>query len=105
MEVMDNQQKPKKVRGCSKCKKKKEITKLDIIPVNVEELLMPSEEEIKLAYYELTNMKGVQEDKKGFISFVYKSIFKEDFDWSCTGCAHTQVRKFEAYCNKNQIKL
>jgi hypothetical protein len=92
-------------KGCSSCKKKKVVTELEPLDNTVELIMKPSNEDIKLAYHELTNMKGVQEDKKPFINYVYSSIFNEPFDWSCIGCANTQARKLEAYCKKNEIKL
>ena len=99
-EVEKKKRQPRK-KGCTQCKKKviKELEPL------VEEIYIPTSDEIKLAFYELTSMKGVIEDKKPFISKVYETLFQEKFDWSCVSCAHIQVRKLEAYCNKNKIKL
>lgn len=104
---METQETKKRGRpkGCHQCKKKKEITKLDIEPIDVQVIMMPTNDDIKLAYYEVTNQKGVQEDKKNFISYVYESVMKEPFDWSCNSCGNTQVRKLEAYIKKNNIKL
>jgi hypothetical protein len=102
-EVEKKKRQPRK-KGCTQCKKKKEIVSLEMLQ-DLRPIMWPTNDEIKLAYHELTNMKGVQENKKPFITFVYETIFQEKFDWSCNSCAHTQARKFEAYCNKNKIKL
>jgi len=81
--------------GCSSCKKKKEVTKLE--PVIIEEVFAPSREEVKLAYAELTSILGVKDDKKPFISKIYKHLFNEDFDWNCRSCSHRQARRFGIY--------
>ncbi len=87
---------PKKKKGCSECKKKKEvITKLE--PVVEEELFIPSPADIKLAYAELTSLLGVKEDKKDFINKVYKYLFNEEFDFKCRTCVNRQARRFRIY--------
>lgn len=87
---------PKKKKGCSSCKKKKEvITKLE--PVVEEEVYIPTEAEIKLAYAELTSLLGVKDDKKPFINKVYNYLFNEDFDWKCRTCVNNQARRFRIY--------
>ena len=87
---------PKKKRGCSSCKKKKEvITKLEL--VEEEEIFIPTEAEIKLAFAELTSLLGVKEDKKEFINKVYRFLFNEDFDWKCRSCVNNQARRFRIY--------
>lgn len=78
--------------NCSSCKKKKVVTKLE--PVVEETLWVPTQEEIKLAYAELTSVLGVKEDKKEFINKVYRYLFNENFDFNCQSCGHTQARKF-----------
>jgi hypothetical protein len=87
---------PIKKKGCSSCKKKKhEVTKLE--PVVEEELFIPTSSDIKLAYAELTSLLGVKEDKKEFISKVFKFLFNEDFDWGCRSCVNRQARRFRIY--------
>lgn len=87
--------------ACSKCGKKPKVVKE--LPEPIQEELY-SIEDIKVAYYELTNMKGVDENKKPFISLVYEYIFKEKFDWDCGSCVSTQVRKFHNYMI-NELKI
>lgn len=87
---------PVKKKGCSSCKKKKqEVTKLE--PVVEEEVWVPTSADIKLAYAELTSLLGVKEDKKEYISKVFKFLFNEDFDWGCRSCVNNQARRFRIY--------
>lgn len=88
-----------KKKKCHTCKKKT-ITKLE----PVEDLYIPSIDDIKLAYVELTNMKGVNEQMKPFISRVYQFIFNEQLNFDCRSCTSTQARKFNNYVN-NELKL
>lgn len=83
--------------GCTSCKKKKPVTKLE--PILQETVWVPTKEEIKLAYAELTSLLGVKEDKKEFINNVYKFLFNEDFDFNCKGCSNGKVRRFKNYLN------
>ena len=101
----------KKKKGCSECKKKaKELTKLP----KVEELPeldlgyemkgidpnAPTDQEINLAYAELTSYGGVKESAKPLIKRVYEYIFKEEFDFNCNTCVSNQARKFKFYLGK-----
>lgn len=87
---------PKRKKGCSECKKKKkEITKLE--PPVEEDMWIPTEQEIKLAYAELTSLLGVKEDKKEFIQKVYQFLFNESFDWNCRDCVNRQARRFKIH--------
>ena len=87
----------KKKKGCTSCKKKKEeITKLEPI-VQEEDMYIPTQEDIKLAYAELTSIIGVKEDKKDFIQKVYTFLFNEPFDWGCKTCVNNQARRFRIY--------
>ena len=86
----------KKKKGCTSCKKKKEVlTKLE--PVVEEDMFIPTQEDIKLAYAELTSLLGVKEDKKDFIQKVYIFLFNEPFDWGCRSCVNNQARRFRIY--------
>lgn len=89
--------------GCNSCKKKKEIVINNPEPLPQVEFA-PDANDIKLAYAELTSFRGVQEDKKEFISKIYKSIFQEELDYGCGSCVSTQVRKFSHYIT-NVLKL
>jgi len=94
-EFIDNP--PKKKRGCTSCKKKKvEVTVLPKVEID-EDMFIPTESDIKLAYAELTSLLGVKEDKKDFINKVYKFLFNETFDWGCRSCVNNQARKFRIY--------
>jgi len=83
----------KKKKGCSSCKKKAPITKL-ADPIETE--FIPTLAEIRLAYSELGS-KEFTSEKKEFINKVYNFLFQEDFDFGCSSCANTQVRKFKYY--------
>ena len=87
----------KKKKGCTSCKKKKvEVTKLEPI-IQEEDMYIPTSEDIKLAYAELTSLLGVKEDKKDFINKVYKFLFNEEFDWNCRTCVNNQARRFRIH--------
>jgi hypothetical protein len=89
----------KKKRGCKSCKKPKEVVvENPPLPfVLEEEMFIPTQEDIKLAYAELTSILGVKDDKKEFIGKVYKFLFDEDFDWGCRSCTNKQARRFRIY--------
>jgi hypothetical protein len=86
----------KKKRGCSDCKKKKEINE-PLPQIDYEEIWIPTKEDIKLAYAELTSFGGVKEDKKVFINKVHNFLFGDDFDFGCKGCGKNRVRRFTNY--------
>lgn len=86
----------KKKRGCGDCKKKKEINE-PLPVVDYEAVWIPTKDDIKLAYAELTSFGGVKEDKKDFINKVHNFLFGEDFDFGCKGCGKNRVRKFTNY--------
>lgn len=91
--------------NCSKCKKPKEIkvSPNDIQKIELD-IYVPSIDEIVLAYQELTSYKGVQDDKKEFISKVYDVIFKEQLVYDCNSCVSNQARKFKNYLT-NVLKV
>lgn len=87
----------KKKKGCTSCKKKKvEVTKLEPIVEDVD-MFIPTPEDIKVAYAELTSILGVKDDKKEFINKVYQFLFNEEFDWNCTSCVNKQARRFRIH--------
>lgn len=94
---------PQKSKKCGTCKKKKEVTSLP--PLIEEDVFVPTVEQIKEAYYELTNMMGVREDKKPFINKVYKAIFGFEIQWKCSGCGNRDAVRFTNYMMKNNIKI
>jgi hypothetical protein len=81
-----------KKKGCKTCKNKKPITELPPV-IEIEDML-PTREEILLAYTELGN-RGTH--KREFVNKVYSSIFGEEFDFNCQSCVNTQSRKFKNY--------
>ena len=83
----------KKKRGCTSCKKKK----VEAVLEKVKDEWIPSSEDIKLAFAELTSFGGVKDDKKEFINRVYVYIFNEEFDWNCRHCVNNQARRFKIY--------
>lgn len=90
-----------KSKRCKSCKKKV-VEKLPE-PTDTELFTI---EDIKFAYYELTNMGGVNPIHKPLIESVYLYIFNEKFDWDCGGCTSIQVRKFHNHLkHKLKIKL
>ncbi len=97
LNAIENQSKRK--RGCTSCKKPKEVVvKNPPLPFElVEDIFIPTQEDIKLAYAELTSLLGVKEDKKELISKVYKFLFDEDFDWGCRSCVNKQSRRFRIH--------
>jgi len=92
----------KKVGPCKSCKNKKPITELP--PIVDEDVYVPTLQEIKNAYVELSNMKGVSLDKREMINKVYSFIFQEEFDFDCSGCMTIQGRKFHNYVVE-QLKI
>lgn len=90
-----------KKKGCVSCKKKKEpITELPaVVEINeVEEMYIPTEKEIHLAYVELGNKDY---NKREFINRVYRFLFNDDFNFSCTSCVNKQARLLRNYINEN----
>ena len=89
----------KKKRGCTSCKKAKDVVvEKAPLPFELEEeVFIPTSSDIKLAYAELTSLLGVKEDKKEFIGKVFKFLFNEDFDWTCSSCVNKQARRFRIY--------
>ena len=88
----------KKKKSCTSCKKKKEVVEKLPLPFEIEEeLFIPTQEDIKVAYAELTSILGVKEDKKEFIQKVYQFLFNEDFDWGCRSCVNNQARRFRLH--------
>lgn len=81
--------------SCDTCKKKKVVKKLD--PIIEEDVWVPSMTDIKLAYAEFNSLTGVKEEKKEFVSKVYKFLFGEDLVYNCRGCGNNQARKFHNY--------
>ena len=94
---------PKKAKGCKSCKKKKDAVTEIILPAPEFPEYIPNIADIRLAYIELINLKGVDEKAKPIINKVYEFLFKEPFDWGCNSCINTQARKFYNYCKDKKI--
>jgi hypothetical protein len=90
--------------ACKTCKKKV-VKELDSVIEEQIDLDVPTIDEIKIAYAELTSYGGVKPEKKEFIKKIYTYIFKEELDLDCRGCGSYQVQKFTNYLNKNNIKV
>ena len=90
--------------GCKTCKKKT-IKELEPVLEEPIDLDIPTLENIKLAYAELTSYSGIKPEKMEFIKKIYTYIFKEELDLECRGCVSQQVRKFTNYLDKNNIKV
>lgn len=84
--------------GCTTCKKKKEVTKLEPI---IEEVMEFNPQQVKLAY---NLLGGIKIEERPFVNEVYKSIFNENFDWECKVCVNTQARKLKSYI-ENELKM
>jgi hypothetical protein len=97
---IENPGKQKRTK-CTTCKKPKEVVvEKAPLPFELEpEIYIPTVEDIKLAYAELTSFGGVKEDKKDFIQKVYQALFNEEFIFNCGGCGKGQVRKFTHHLN------
>ena len=95
-----------KKKGCASCKKKKEpITELPpVVELSEqEELYIPTQQDIHLAYVELGNKVA---DKREFINKVYRFLFNEDFDFGCQSCVNRQARRLKNYINEHfEVKI
>jgi hypothetical protein len=92
----------KKKRGCSNCKKPKEVV-VDNLPLPFElELFVPSIDEVKQAYVMLGSPK---EEEKVFIDKVFFGLFNETFDWNCPTCVHRHTQIIKNYLKDVGIKL
>lgn len=94
----------KKKKGCKNCKKGKEVI-AEPNTIIEEQIYIPTIEEIKKAYADLTSYGGVKEENKESINKVYSFLFGVDFDFGCRGCGNKSVVKFTNYMMKNNIKV
>ncbi len=90
---------PKRKKGCTSCKKKKnEITELPELEPIEEIVVVFDTDDIVKAYYAITEKDGIREEMKPFISAVYKQIFNEEFDFGrCASCKNNQYHKLRNY--------
>lgn len=91
--------------SCQSCKKKKPVEKLEPI-IEEKELIgfIPTNEDIKLAYAELSSYGNISDEKKEFINKIYRYLFLEEFDFKCGSCASQQARKFKNFII-NDLKI
>lgn len=95
-EAIDNP--PKKKKGCTSCKKKKEVVELPPVELTTEPIYVYDEEDIVKAYHEMVRREGIKEESKVFISGVYKQLFNEEFIFDrCMSCKNTQYHKLRNY--------
>jgi hypothetical protein len=88
---------PKKKRGCSSCKKKKNEVQ-ELPPLEIVEPMTFTDEDVILAYQAMTHFDGILEESKVFISEVYKHLFKEEFVFdNCVSCKNNQYHKMRNY--------
>ena len=93
---------PVKRKRCTDCKKKKQ-TITELPPPIEEDMFIPSQSDIYLAYVELGNRDL---KKREFINKVYRFIFNEEFDFGCTSCVNVQTRKLKDYIvNKLNLQV
>jgi hypothetical protein len=89
---------PKKKKGCTSCKKKKEVTTLPEIDLTPLPLIIYDEEDIIKAYNEVIRFGGIKEESKVFIKDVYKQLFNEEYVFeNCASCKNTQYHKLRNY--------
>jgi len=95
-EAIDNP--PKRKKGCTSCKKKKEVVELPPIEFTEEPVYVFDDEDIVKAYHEMVRREGIKEESKVFISGVYKQLFNEEFIFDrCMSCKNTQYHKLRNY--------
>lgn len=96
---------PKKKKGCTSCKKKKEVVELPPVDLTPEPIYVYDEEDIVKAYHEMVRREGIKEESKVFISGVYKQLFNEEFIFDrCMSCKNTQYHKLRNYILYNLKK-
>ncbi len=96
-EAIDNP--PKRKKGCTSCKKKKnEVTELPELEPIEEIVIVFDQEDILKAYYAIIEKNGIREEMKPLISGVFKQLFKEDFNFGrCASCKNNQYHKLRNY--------
>lgn len=90
---------PKKKRGCTSCKKKKDVvTELPPIDLTPEPIYVYDEEDIVKAYHEMVRRDGIKQESKVFINGVYQQLFNEEFKFdNCMSCKNNQYHKLRNY--------
>lgn len=86
-------------KNCRSCKKGKEVTQLEevIVPEElslIENDIIPSIEDVKIAYANLS-AKQLTQSQKDQINKVFLYLFKEEFDFNCNPCGNVQARRLQ----------
>ena len=88
----------KKKKGCTSCKKKKEVLEKLPLPEAIDVFDdVPTQEEIKVAYAHLSRMGGPLDEHKELIDKVFIFLFGSKFDYSCRSCGNRQYSLITNY--------
>jgi hypothetical protein len=88
----------KKKKGCTSCKKKKPITEPLPLPDPIDIFDdVPTQDEIKLAYANLSRMGGPLDEHKELIDKVFIFLFGSAFDYNCKSCGNRQYSLITNY--------
>ncbi len=90
---------PKKVKGgCKSCKKKKELMEPLPLPDPIDIFDdVPTQEEIRKAYADLSRMGGPLDEHKELIDKVFIFLFGSKFDYNCRSCGNKQYSLITNY--------
>jgi hypothetical protein len=87
-----------KKKGCASCKKKKPITEPLPLPEAIDVFDdVPTQEEIRKAYADLSRMGGPLEEHKELIDKVFIFLFGSKFDYDCRACGNKQYSLITNY--------
>lgn len=88
----------KKKKGCSSCKKKKAVIESLPLPEVIDIFDdVPTQEEIRLAYANLSRMGGPLPEEKELIDKVFIFLFGSKFDYQCRSCGNKQYSLITNY--------
>jgi hypothetical protein len=96
-EAIDNP--AKKVKGgCKSCKKKKEVLEKLPLPDPIDVFDdVPTQDEIRLAYANLSRMNGPLAEHRELIDKVFIFLFGSKFDYDCRSCGNKQYSLITNY--------
>ena len=95
-DAIDNPSKKKK--GCKTCKKGKDISEPLPLPEPIDIFDdIPTQEEIRKAYADLSRMGGPLEEHKELIDKVFIFLFGSKFDYGCRSCGNKQYSLITNY--------
>jgi hypothetical protein len=88
----------KKVKGCKTCKKGKEISEPLPLPDPIDFFDdIPSHNEIRKAYADLSRMGGPLAEDRELIDKVFIFLFGSKFDYDCRSCGNKQYSLITNY--------